>query len=647
MKYRPEIDGLRAIAVISVILFHASIPGFQGGFVGVDIFFVISGYLITTLILNDLRDGKFSLLNFWERRARRILPPLIAILAISIPFAWHFMLPAELKDYGQSLVAVAFFSANILFWRENSYFAGPADEKPLLHTWSLAVEEQFYLLFPLLLLLIWRQHRFWLWVGMLALISFVASDWATQFAPNAGFFLLPFRAWELLAGSLAAIWLSGQTRPVKSDAMVALGIILIAVSMLTLSGASAFPGRAALLPVAGTLLIILFAQGNSTLRKALSHRLIVGVGLISYSLYLWHQPIFAFLRLRNFGHLDPAHVLFSLPIIGFLAWASWKYIEQPWRRPSARRSVLFSTMAVSLSVFVGIGVTLHLANGAPGRLPAPALQQLARIETGGMPCHDVDHAAYLKLGQFCRLGDPDAPVTMLLLGDSHAGHLAASLDAFGRANGQAFGSLTASWCTPLLGMETDAPSRGTECDELMQAGWAQLDATPQIELVILAAQWTNFTTGGRFGVAPVAYFDAESNYVSIAQNPSVFTRATKRTADRLRLIGRRVVIVGPVPEYEIHMPKELARVLWRQKKIPDNQFLSKTLYESRAASVNTIFSTSDPIFTALVDPGKIFCVLGTCRVAGPDGEPYYRDPSHLSEAGADLIVAQIAKLMKD
>ena len=300
MIYRKEIDGLRAVAVVPVILFHAGLAVFSGGYVGVDVFFVISGYLITTILISELEQGNFSIARFYERRARRILPALFLVMLCCIPFAWIWMLPKELQDFSLSLVAVALFGSNILFWRQESYFAPAAELKPLLHTWSLAVEEQYYLLFPLALMLCWRfgRGRVFLTIAGVAVASLLLSEWGWRNAPSANFYLAPMRAWELLIGSLCAFWLSGRDlRP--NNRLSLLGLALIVFAIFYYDDATPFPSVYALLPVLGTALIILFGGAGTWVAGMLGARPFVGIGLISYSAYLWHQPLFAFARLRS------------------------------------------------------------------------------------------------------------------------------------------------------------------------------------------------------------------------------------------------------------------------------------------------------------------------------------------------------------
>lgn len=361
MIYRREIDGLRAVAVVPVILFHAGLTVFSGGYVGVDVFFVISGYLITSILINELEQGNFSIARFYERRARRILPALFFVMACCIPFAWMWMLPSELKDFSQSLVAVVFFASNILFWREEGYFAPAAELKPLLHTWSLAVEEQYYLLFPVFLLLAWRFGRnrvFWS-ICVIAAVSLAASEWGWRNKPSANFYLAPTRAWELLIGSMCAFWLSGREQR-TNDWLSLTGLAMIVFAIFYYDDQTPFPSVYALVPVLGTALIIVFGGTGTWTARLLSTRAFVGIGLISYSAYLWHQPLFAFARIRSI--FEPSlYVMSGLAALSLvLAYFSWRYVEKPFRNGPASilqtRRAVFATTASIAAMFVAGGL---------------------------------------------------------------------------------------------------------------------------------------------------------------------------------------------------------------------------------------------------------------------------------------------------
>lgn len=371
MQYRKEIDGLRAVAVLPVIFFHAGFPAFSGGFVGVDVFFVISGYLITGILLEEMDQGRFSILRFYERRARRILPALFTVVLFCFPFAWAWMPPDQLRDFAKSVVAVVLFSSNVLFWQESGYFDTVAELKPLLHTWSLAVEEQFYIVFPLFLLAVARFGRVVLLGAILfiALISLLLSEWASRYAPSGNFFLAPTRAWELLAGSTCAIiQMSSSRRP--ANWLSVAGLALILFSIFYYDERTPFPSAYALVPVFGTVLVLLYGSGSTWTARMLSQPLLVGIGLISYSAYLWHQPLFAFARLSPFDTSDTLMLALSLCSLA-LGFLSWKYVETPFRRrprPALpTRPAVFATSAVAGAAMIAAGAYVAFTDVAKTR----------------------------------------------------------------------------------------------------------------------------------------------------------------------------------------------------------------------------------------------------------------------------------------
>lgn len=377
MNYRREIDGLRALAVVPVILFHAGFEAFGGGFVGVDVFFVISGYLITTIILAELEQGKFSVVNFYERRARRILPALFLVMLVSIPFAWFWLLPSDMKDFSQSLVAVTVFASNILFWRESGYFDTAAELKPLLHTWSLAVEEQYYVIFPIFLLATWRLGK--RWILLLLAVLFIASlgvaQWASLAKPTAAFFLLPTRGWELLLGAFAAFYFAKANRKefgkLASEVGGWLGVALILYAVFAYSKVTPFPSLYALVPTLGTVLIILFATQSTTVGKFVGNKAFVGVGLISYSAYLWHQPLFALARHTGVTSSDK-DVFFGLATVAIVfAYISWKFVEAPFRNNSVvgKKAIFIFAFLCSLILAI-LGLYGISKNGNLGQLSA-------------------------------------------------------------------------------------------------------------------------------------------------------------------------------------------------------------------------------------------------------------------------------------
>ena len=448
MQYRPEIDGLRAVAVVPVILFHAGFNTFSGGFVGVDVFFVISGYLINSLILKDLESGTFTLSGFYERRARRILPALFLVMLCCIPFAWMWMPPLEFKGFGASVISVCLFASNILFWHQADYFDTASNLKPLLHTWSLAVEEQFYIAFPIVLLLLWRsgQRRTFQIIAALAFASLLASEYASRSYPSFNFFWAPTRAWELLSGSLCAFG-SFKRHPARDNALSIAGISAILLSVFWFDSNTPMPSAVALCPVIGTCLVLLFGVKGTHLASLLSTRGFVGIGLVSYSAYLWHQPLFVFSRLR-LVHQPSAEIILALCLVTFLlAYLSWRFVEIPWRSrrssPLAGRRRILAFSLFSGSALVVFGLAANFTAGLPARWSAEALGLAARIRVNYGLHIDCDGALTPSIN--CRTGEN--PV-VLLWGDSFAMHAADAVRA--AINDTPFVQMTRSACVPIL-----------------------------------------------------------------------------------------------------------------------------------------------------------------------------------------------------
>lgn len=371
LKYRPEIDGLRAIAVLAVIFFHAGYEIFSGGFIGVDVFFVISGFLITSIIQDELQTSSFSFSRFYERRARRILPTLFVVALASIPLAWLWLLPPYMLEFTKSLSYVATFSSNFFFYKISGYFDTSAELKPLLHIWSLAVEEQYYLAFPALMLAAWKccKKNLWLLITLIAIASLVYAEYWVQHNPEFAFFLLPSRAWELLVGAIIV-----QTRFAR-DAMecptfpnlqrkiqsaeptlALIGLLLIIFSIFYFDANSATPGIAALIPTLGAALVISFSGPSCLTGKVLGSRPMVAIGLISYSAYLWHQPIFAFTRHATTGQLGSLFVAIMIIAVLLLAALTWKFVETPFRdKTIIPRQAFFKLMLVAASTLLFFG----------------------------------------------------------------------------------------------------------------------------------------------------------------------------------------------------------------------------------------------------------------------------------------------------
>lgn len=496
--HRPEVDGLRAVAVLPVIWHHAGLPGLPGGFLGVDVFFVISGYLITGILLSDLSADRFSLGRFYERRARRILPALIAMLLLSLPFAVWLLLPGQLVDFGESVLSVTVFLSNVHFWQSTNYFAEAASLQPLLHTWSLAVEEQFYLLYPLVLWLVWRFARSALVPALvvMATASFAVSVWASHAMPVANFYLLPTRAWELLAGALCVF----AARKAGGGGIIAsltatVGLAAMIAAMIILDETWALPGTATLLVVLGTACVIVFARpGQGLAWRVLTFQPIVGVGLISYSAYLFHQPLMAFARIGWPEAAGPV-LLGCLGLLTLiLAALSWRFVEQPFRRKSGtllpRRGRVFTAAAVASVVMAALGIGLIATQGLASRY-APEDRELALFDRQSTGDYVRGRFNAAQLRPFDETGRP----RLLIVGDSFGQDFMNVLAESGHADAFSISTHHVSkHCGNLLVAEDlsrfVSPVHTALCEA--EGGWQRASLQPLIEqadVIVLVSDW--------------------------------------------------------------------------------------------------------------------------------------------------------------
>ena len=349
MKYKAHVDGLRALSIIPVILYHLDLTLFSGGFIGVDIFFVISGFLITSIIIDEFKLNKFSLLKFYERRIRRIIPILFFVIFVTSITSLILLSPKQILELNKSIISALFFFSNIFFWMQDGYFTAPSEEKQLLHTWSLSIEEQYYIFFPILFLIFFRKHKFFLFAIIISvfLISFFLSNYASKYHPSANFFLLPFRIWEILAGSLVAFLLhKNETK--KSNFLSIIGFLLIILSIFFFSEKTPTPSFYTFIPILGVGLILIYSDKDTLVSKFLSHKILVTVGLMSYSLYLWHFPIVSFFKTKfnNLSHLD---ITFIILLSFILSYGSWKYIEKPFRH---KNKVSLKLLIIYITIFL-------------------------------------------------------------------------------------------------------------------------------------------------------------------------------------------------------------------------------------------------------------------------------------------------------
>lgn len=484
--------------MVSVILYHAGYSLFSGGFIGVDVFFVISGFLIGSILFNELERGNFSYVKFLERRARRILPALTLVLAITVLLGALILFPDDFKRLGASLSATAAFASNILFWNQTGYFDAVSEYKPLIHMWSLAVEEQFYIFFPPALLLLWRYARTRLWwiLAAITLASFALAELTVRVSPDTAFFLPHSRAWELLTGVLAAHYVrqsSGAFCRKARELASLFGITMVLASIILLDDSMPFPGATAVPSILGTVLIILFAGPDTLTHKVLSIRPMVGIGLISYSAYLWHQPIFAFFR-----HLyipDPHNIAAPILIVitMILAYLSWKFVEAPFRdRTRFNQKKIFTWSCAALATtFIG-GLALYFSSGLPWRFSEEVVQLAQTRERLKSPTDNCTLRIRKEDDLRAQVEGCYVPGnTLYLIGDSHAHALSYALRAEADRNGITLIVLSESACAPIP--EASSPKQSKNCDLLKQQMRALTRTFPAP--VILASRWRLFTSG--------------------------------------------------------------------------------------------------------------------------------------------------------
>lgn len=645
MEYRREIDGLRAIAVLPVMLFHAGFETFSGGFVGVDVFFVISGYLITSIIAAELEKGTFSIANFYERRARRILPVLLLVQLTCLPFAWLWLLPSDMKDFSQSLVAVATFASNVLFWHKSGYFDAAAEFRPLLHTWSLALEEQFYVLFPLVLVAFRSVGRraTLAAMGLLCAISLGLAQRGAYTDPTASFYLLPTRGWELLLGALAAFCSQavhrGQLSKASCEAGGWTGLALIVFAMFSYGKTTPYPGLYALAPTVGAVLIILLATEKTTLAKFMGNKVLVGLGLMSYSAYLWHQPVFAFARHRSLTEPDQSTFIALMCLTFVLAFLSWRFIETPARnRQTFSRQALITTGLVLTLVLVAFGLMGHRTSGYPSRFP----DVVAGIENPP----DNNPSICKKSGdqKFCILGHASATATMAMLGDSHSYKLGEELSKQLGTLKKSMHLYDGSWCAPLMDFGTSHPSKRPECRQYMEDAFKQVIENKDIATVILVAEWSNYTTGQRWGDDGVAFYtDSFSKETSHPENIATVERAFNRTISALQAANKTIVIVKSTPEYSAMVPKYLAKNYLYNGELNMGQYtVNASTYAQRNMAIERIFQKLNHPDIQFTDTFSIFCPTSVCEVANERGA-FYSDSNHLSLLGSARLVPFIIR----
>ena len=640
MKYRAEIDGLRALAVIPVILFHSGSELFSGGFVGVDVFFVISGYLITTILIEDIYNNSFSIINFYERRARRILPALFVMVLVTLLTGWFILTPYFYRDLFQTTFSVAFFASNILLYIKSGYFSAISELKPLLHTWSLAVEEQFYIIFPIFLLLLWRFGEkvvFWS-IIFISIFSLLLSEWTWRNDVDANFYLLPTRIWELLVGSTAALILK-KNQLKGNDIISFLGLLAIFYAIFLFGEETPFPSIYTLFPVLGTLLLILFASEETIIAKILNNKILVGVGLISYSLYLWHQPVFSFMRHVKLAQPNNYDFIYCFLIIFILAYVSWRFIEQPFRsKTKVNRLVIW---IFSIFIFISlssIGYFGHKNLGFPERLSLET-QAISQGSFDKNPrqkeCHFKEE--YENLDKSCILGANVEP-TFALVGDSHGDMFAHELHKKLASLNLASYNFSFNQCVPIHFKNNTIEHYSNTC---YQKILNFLEFNNKLKNVIISFRWSTLITGKGYGVENLKL---KEDHLDV--NQDVMQKRAEIVSSKVEEISnldKKIILIYPIPEAGEDVPNFITkqRMLYDKEflyEIPFKDFMNRNRYSIYYFDKAELNENVKRIY-----PSKIFCDEidnGFCKTV-IDGRSLYSDDDHLSNFGASFIINSI------
>lgn len=641
-QYRKEIDGLRALAILPVLLFHFEIPGLPGGFVGVDIFFVISGFLIGGILWDELSEtGRVSLSRFYQRRIRRLAPVYFAVIAACLALGWLIMLPFDFRALGKEIISSSVYLSNVYFFTEAGYFDSAAKEKILLHTWSLSVEEQFYIVLPLLLLALGRVRRSVPTVlAVLGVASLIACIAVTPLSQTATFYLFPFRAWELLAGVLLAI--AGRERRLSWDVHPALswvGLAAMAAGVTLLASDPSFPGWKALVPVAGATLVIANGKNANAVNRLLCTGPLVFIGLISYSLYLWHWPIVTFWG-YYFGDLGPLWQRLALIALSIaLATLSWRFIETPTRRAKIPPLRLFAGAGLATGAALGLGGLIYLQDGLAGRFAPEVRTHIAATRDF---IQDWRRCTVPSEGDFagieiCPIGPVGDP-RLLIWGDSH---LRAFKEGLEQAAHEAEVPALVVWhagCPPLFGLdktETSAtPVQNAACGAANRQIETLLDAPGRFDTVLLIGRWTYYTQGSGVGRDAHNRIGITASDGTEAPQDALMQAAMARTVARLQETGRQVFVLRQVPEIFEYDSRVVARGLAHGRLTQDDvaalASVPRAALAERTRAADRMLEGSG---AQQIDPWPLLCEADSCS-AMAGGFAGYFDNNHITNTNA-------------
>lgn len=618
ITYRPDIDGLRALSVLSVLLFHYQVGSVHGGFAGVDVFFVISGYLITSIIAGEIERGGFTFLGFYHRRVRRILPAALAVILVTLAAGWFVLLPTAFKTLGESAAYSAAGLANFFFLWNTGYFDASAELQPMLHMWSLAVEEQFYIAWPVVLLLAMRLSGGSRKVVAGVLVAIIAASFAMSVGilahgdPKIAFYMIHSRAWELALGGLL-VFLPRIPGRLPGEVLGVAGLALVIGSFFLLDAESVFPGANAAYPVVGAALLVWPRERRTWVANLLSLPPLVFIGKISFSLYLVHWPLLVLYRLYGVGEMPGTRAALVLMLASVvLAVVSWRFVEQPFRRRGGRKAVAVAAGAGAMVAVAAAGMAVAASGGVPTRLP-PELRKLEHYAGETVDSQNGFNGCFITSKH--RRGPADFAEdtcidvlpgrrNVLLLGDSHAAHYAKALRDLYPEIG--FSQVTVSGCRPVVRM----PGEQGTCAILMGRAFRQYIPGGQFDAVILAGRW----------------------------NREHAERLPRTITDIAPLVGE-VIVLGPVAEYSVELPVLLAKSTLRR----DGGALvdAARRRDDAQATADFVEQQVRPVGASYYSVIDTVCSEDACATTTPAGVPLQFDEAHLTYEGARMVLERL------
>lgn len=661
VDYRPEIDGLRAFAVLSVVLYHFSVPGTGGGFIGVDVFFVISGFLIGGILWRELESqGTLSLWSFYARRVRRLGAAYFVMAIVTSIVAYFILLPFEFRELGKELISSTLYASNIYFYLKAGYFDTASESKVLLHTWSLSIEEQFYILLPALLMLLrWNRRALTGVLVAVFVLSLALCIWMTRTSHIATFFLIPFRAWELLAGVLLAIYMSRQVEQRQYPAAVSwVGIGLLIAATVLIVPSPSFPGFWAAIPTMGAFLILLNGRQDNLVNRLLSQPAIVFVGLISYSLYLWHWPVLTLARYYLGGIGDSRQTIVLLMLSFLLAYVSWRFVEQPVRHARVRPFVILGAAAGLSACLLAIGAVPYLRNGMPERF-APAVR--AHIDASAdflqdwSRCH-VPVSGPLEGIEVCPIG-PDGPPSFIVWGDSHVRAFKEGLSLLAQEREKSGLIIWRAGCPPLFDIRKEESAATRQQDEACSAANDRIrkaiSRLGKIDALLLIGRWAYYAEGrgiGNDSHNTIKISRASDSSIGEDDRHAVFDAAVQSTIKELSEVIPRIFVLRQVPEIPTYDSRDAARRIAHGFLTPDD---AVSLFTVPSSAVADRVEASERPFRKLAADGTMtwieswdgFCRDGHCS-ALRDGRALFFDNNHVVNSTAIALRQMFDPLMR-